>query len=83
MYRRETILARNISIEVTLRRSFRSPVGFTRIALGAHFLPDVLARFFLNYLANVVHGSWKVGSTKHRCVSGSRQSLRGITALSV
>jgi hypothetical protein len=47
MYRRETILARNISIEVTLRRSFRLLVGFTRIALGAHFLTDVLAAIFL------------------------------------
>ena len=47
MYRRETILARNISIEATLQGSFPSPGRITRIALGAHFLTDVFAAIFL------------------------------------
>jgi len=43
--------------------------------IATHFLTDVLAAiFFRNYLANVVRGSWKVRSTKGRCVSGARHS---------
>ena len=38
-------------------------VGFSRIALGAHFLTDVLAAIFRNYLANVVRGSCEGRST--------------------
>ena len=75
MYRPQIILARNISIEMPGRRSSpeiaaanRDPSRATAIGLN----PSI-----------VVHGSWKVRSTKDRCVSGSRQSSRGITALSV
>jgi hypothetical protein len=53
MYRKLTILARNISIAV----------------LGRKPVPEI--------------AYWQVLSTKDPCVSGSRQSARGIKALNV
>jgi undecaprenyl-diphosphatase len=59
-------------------------VGFTRIALGAHFLTDVLAAIFFGIiwlmLCTVLGKSVR---RRDHCVSGSRQSLRRIIALSV
>jgi membrane-associated phospholipid phosphatase len=109
MYRPQIILARNISIELPLRRSslllFVLPllkarhlrllcifsaaslvllVGFTRIALGAHFLTDVLAAIFFGIIwLMLCTALGKSRSTKDRRVSGSRHSWRGIAALSV
>ena len=44
MYRKPTILSRTISLESSLAEVL--VVGFSRIALGAHFLTDVLAALF-------------------------------------
>jgi hypothetical protein len=52
MYRKHTILARNISI----------------VVLGRKPVPEI---------------AWQFRSTKDPCVSSSRQSARGIKALSV
>src|SRR4029077_4342495 len=89
MYRKDTILARNISLDLT----FRTVGSHSQSRWRSQVAPDLMScsfsdwcargSFFRSYLANVVHGSWKVRSTKDRCVSGSRQSLRGIIALSV
>ena len=44
-------------------------VGFSRIALGAHFLTDAGRNYLRKCLVAVVHGSWKVDGAKDHCVS--------------
>ncbi len=47
-------------------------VGFSRIALGAHFLTDVLAgNYFRNCLVNAVHAGWKLIAAKSRYFTDS------------
>jgi membrane-associated phospholipid phosphatase len=52
MYRKPTILSRTISLESSLAEVL--VVGFSRIALGAHFLTDVLAAIVLGILGLIL-----------------------------